>query len=1026
MSRLAIFAILIPLSLSSFAGSYRFEFETSGTDYSLFKIREQAMEFKAYLTLPSGKKFELHLPVLRNRDYYYVYDLEDQGKLIFEFETVSSEPPSAAVIVTQEEYSNSSEHQAYRWLSKAAQKYPLQSDEAVAQAYEYLLKAYDSAETEPIIRTLLLNLVAISIDGNRLQDAKKHLNRFPNPAESPSENGWYLRAKAEIFNAGGDMSNSRDTGYASVKSWEKAYSQNPFLEVELGETIAHICDALIFLGSNDTLECLDRALIYVKGHTELEALIQNNKGGYYIENFKYAQALSALEESARLYVAASDNERAAQAIYNSGYIFLRQGQFNRALDRYYKALNTLQSRNADGIKVYVYRSIAKLHLLLGDLEKASYYLRNAQELLHDHDQRAISASIHQSLGEVEYRRGNYEAALAFHRTYLAYHDDLDSEDNSYKARARIDLARDLIKLERITDASAANASALKLALAPLVRGDVLLNQAEIRIAENRLPEAQESAKKALRLFKSHEHDVAAVEAASLLADSFRKENNWPRAIKAGQEAMELAEKATNSFQDISVGREYLSKVHHVYSSLVHALVQDYKLEKKPESLERAFLVAERGRAFHLLRIAKGSEFNGGNGIHSLSQQLVGLNNLYLEKHDAGDFSSANDFRMRIDTLEHQMNLAQRNAQLQESWQWPSIEALRSKLGPDSLYVAYLIGDEVNYGFTLDANSLAVFDLPPSEILIASTEKALTTIKNMNSFDRQLIKNYSDLVLGKHIQHSTARHLVIVPDGYLHHLPFAALDLEPEHASYIPLISNYSVNLTPALQIQGTRDVTRNNTIAIVVAGAEGELSQNAGDSDNFRTWSRQLGGLPWALQEAKQIQSIFLEQYTQILANEQASLEGLKSSGALEADILHFATHGYISDSDPNFVGLVLTQPSTRLPEFVSWRNFATLDIQAQLVVLNACDTGLGRQLNGEGLLGLSYAFMNAGAQETLTTLWEIADRPASLLMQKFYVSLKTGMTTSEALRQAQISLKDSKYWHPFFWSGYVAHTASY
>jgi len=276
-------------------------------------------------------------------------------------------------------------------------------------------------------------------------------------------------------------------------------------------------------------------------------------------------------------------------------------------------------------------------------------------------------------------------------------------------------------------------------------------------------------------------------------------------------------------------------------------------------------------------------------------------------------------------------------------------------------------------------------------------------------------------------------LVVVPDGNLHYLPFSALDAGGGTA-YTPLIESVDVEYAPALTLTSSTRLPAMDTVAVVVTedlgqpatGEPAAALRSAGDANRSQAWNSELVALPWAATEAREIRDIFGTDNTLILEGPLANFDRFRSSAALGYDIIHFATHGYISDSNPDVAGLVLHGSGGEEQVFVHWSEFSSLDLSSKLVVLNGCDTALGRELGGEGMLGLNRAFISAGVPQTLTTLWKVADVPASRIMSTFYAELKNGRSVAKAIRRAQLALPASnpRYRHPFFWAGYVVHTA--
>ncbi len=153
--------------------------------------------------------------------------------------------------------------------------------------------------------------------------------------------------------------------------------------------------------------------------------------------------------------------------------------------------------------------------------------------------------------------------------------------------------------------------------------------------------------------------------------------------------------------------------------------------------------------------------------------------------------------------------------------------------------------------------------------------------------------------------------------------------------------------------------------------------------------------------------------------------EGRAKAVDRETTHLHIASHGLLDDRFPLDSALAFSIPERwREGEdnglLQAWEIFEQVRIDADLVTLSACDTGLGQVLGGEGMMGLSRAFQYAGARSVLASLWSVSDESTSELMERFYGYLKQGQSKAEALRRAQLDLlHDSEYSHPFHWAGF-------
>ncbi|MEL7534997.1 MAG: CHAT domain-containing protein, partial [Bacteroidota bacterium] len=273
-------------------------------------------------------------------------------------------------------------------------------------------------------------------------------------------------------------------------------------------------------------------------------------------------------------------------------------------------------------------------------------------------------------------------------------------------------------------------------------------------------------------------------------------------------------------------------------------------------------------------------------------------------------------------------------------------------------------------------------------------------------------------------------MMIVPQGELGYIPFEVLlaDTLTELATigqYPFLIKNKTISYAfSANQLLGQRNlppVKSKELLAVRPSFPPLPLSQ----SNEMESLRGKLGPLPYAAEEVAKIQSIWPGP-SKIIEEQEANIDHFrKIAGAY--GILHIATHAQADDqSRASERAFLAFQPNDSLPEahFLYFNELPLLELDADLVVLSACETGIGTLYEGEGIASLARGFTQAGARSILTTLWSVNDAQSSKLMGDFYRYLALGIDKDKALQKARIrylSRADDFYSHPFFWGAYVA-----
>jgi CHAT domain-containing protein len=208
----------------------------------------------------------------------------------------------------------------------------------------------------------------------------------------------------------------------------------------------------------------------------------------------------------------------------------------------------------------------------------------------------------------------------------------------------------------------------------------------------------------------------------------------------------------------------------------------------------------------------------------------------------------------------------------------------------------------------------------------------------------------------------------------------------------------------------------------------GQLQPNHSVQETLRSVFEESGR--WELRplvesarEVSGIAKLYGPDKVAVYLRETAKEENVKGNESLStARRIHFATHGVMSERQPQYSGLVLTLDEDPQEDgLLQVYEIFNLKLNAELVVLSACKTGLGKEVKGEGLIGLTRAFMYAGAPSVVVSLWQVADRSTAEMMVKFYEQLDRAEDKAEALRQAKLAMiQAGRYAHPFYWAPFI------
>ncbi|HSN87110.1 MAG TPA: CHAT domain-containing protein, partial [Thermoanaerobaculia bacterium] len=288
-------------------------------------------------------------------------------------------------------------------------------------------------------------------------------------------------------------------------------------------------------------------------------------------------------------------------------------------------------------------------------------------------------------------------------------------------------------------------------------------------------------------------------------------------------------------------------------------------------------------------------------------------------------------------------------------------------------------------------------------------------------------------------------LIISPDGPLLQLSFEALLTTPSAGSGggyggLPyLILDRSVSYVPSASIlaelREPRPASAETAKLFLGFGApdygaagrapgtgpaapEGSLAQTFRDSGLLNPQP-----LPASREEVSRIAGLYPPDRVRLYLDGQASEANVKANPFLkEARRIHFAVHGFVNEKEPELSGLLLSLNGD------PWENgllqtyeIFNLELNADLVVLSACDTGLGKNVSGEGLIGVTRALFYAGAASVVVSLWQVADTSTSDLMVRFYRHLNEAGDRAEALRLSKLELiREGRFDHPYYWAPFI------
>jgi CHAT domain-containing protein/Tfp pilus assembly protein PilF len=442
-------------------------------------------------------------------------------------------------------------------------------------------------------------------------------------------------------------------------------------------------------------------------------------------------------------------------------------------------------------------------------------------------------------------------------------------------------------------------------------------------------------------------------------------------------------------------------------------------------------------------------------------------------------------RLEYDEVQRQISeSAPHYAALTQAQAVTSKEIQQQLLDKDTALLEYALGDDRSYVWLVTTEKIISHELPPRTVIEKAARQAYELLvmrqtlelSNPKKFEDRVMrvkkaeeqfrveaKVLSQMILSPIASELKQSRLVIVSSGALQYLPFAALPFPElirksgsrgrQPGTIVPLVEKCEVINLPSvstlseLRKEIAERRTAPKTIAVIANPvfapddtrfslanrAGGRTSRSPGFAGTLLpSWKlggseKEIPALPFSEREGIEIIKLAPKDSSLLAMGFDANRALLESNLLNDYRIIHFATHGIMIDEHPELSGLILSlynQDGKKMDNgFLRMHDIYKLKLNADMVVLSACQTGIGKEIKGEGLVGLTRGFMYAGAPRVVASLWKVDDAATAILMGHFYRGLfQDKLSPSAALRQAQLKImRQNQRWHsPYYWAAFV------
>lgn len=774
------------------------------------------------------------------------------------------------------------------------------------------------------------------------------------------------------------------------------------------------------------------------------------------------EALAANRRALEIYRRLDHARGQALALNNLALVHRQTGDIERALDHYEQALEIWRRLDDPEEQATTLHNMGTLYNLLGKEAEALDYLHHALRLRRRAGDRRGEAVTLTAIGWVHYLVGEPRTALPHYREALRLRRAVG--DRRGEAATLDRLATALAQLERRPEALAAFRQAeafLRRAGDRLGLAHTLANLGALHVDWERPERALAYYREALPILRAAGDRTAEAAALTGRARAERASGNLEAARSSLGDAVALIEAGSRTADRLRLRSSFLSSHHGSYELYVDLMMELHGRDPEAGWDAEGFQVAERSRAQGLLAMLQDAHAEIGRtpdpGLLARRRELGERIDRTQRERSSSALQAAPaqrlaalDRELRAQLLELERLRAEirrrspRYAALTDP-RPPTVEEIQRRLlDGDTALVAFALGEERSFVWLLTRESLVSRPLPPrreiealarrSHLLLAASHQ-----REARAQARIATATLAEMILGPVADLIVTPRLVVVADGALHYVPFGAL---PAPGSVgdgeRPLLADREIVRVPSLSVLEAlrREVTPGPPARGVVAVVADPVF-DAGDprvaSQSTETaaapapdsGAAELARLVHSRDEARTILDLVAAGEGLAALDFDASRDTVLSGRLDSHRIVHLATHALLDSEHPQLSGLVLSRVDAAGRQrrgVLRAHELYGLELGADLVVLSACRTALGREMRGEGLVGLTGGFMHAGAPRVVVSLWSVSDRATAELMRRFYRGmLDGGLSPAAALRRAQLSLAAEPQWRaPYFWSGFV------
>lgn len=821
-------------------------------------------------------------------------------------------------------------------------------------------------------------------------------------------------------------------------------------------------DCLCLLGQfEESMRSYREALAISKelGNREKEGTTLIGMGKLLDNLGKLQEAFHCFEEALAISKELGDETNEGNALSGIGVVYYRRAQYEKALNIYNESLTIARKLGDKNLEASILNNISAVYDGLGQHPQSLRFLEQALQISRELGERTLEGTILCNIGEQHHDLGQYQGALH------SYEDALKVlRETGYRAGEAVtlqnigELYRDL---NQPKDALRFNEAALALSQEVgdrLMEASTLINMGTLYY--NTQPrEALGYYENALGILREIGDRFRTGITLGNVGSLYHQLGEYPKACQHLEEACQIFENIRQGILTDESRANFFAPQQYDFSHYVRALMRWYQKDKKRKHAAKAFHVRERRAARALIDLIVESRVGLRYGLDEayvrerddLLEELTYAQECYRQPGLSEQarklyLSQREEISLRLSRLEariraenpHYASLTQLNAltltQVQEQL-----------LDRETVLFEFALEPEVSFLWAVTKDKWQVYFLPPVGEIRKIVEEFLNILRRGSTNLSEAAYNLYKILLKSAIEfiegtrykgmQKHPKKLIIIPDDILFSLPFESLLTEPPEVPNLTKSDPQAVS--PSTEFfQANEDgpmlppylLCKFSIVYAPSATVLSTVRQERGTTDKM--WEKEFIGfapvvfrsakiLKNTVKEVKGIASLFPAGKATEQVHGDATKQVVQSILLKQYRYVHFATHGYLDSDNPQFCGLLF--PDADDDHLLHTFEIFELDLDADLVTASACLTGLGKYVQGEGMMGLMRAFFYAGTPSVCVSLWSVADDSTSHLMQNFYRLLVAGKDKAEALQLAKQEMLGKSLWgHPYFWAPFV------